>query len=218
MYSRAGGWSLLVGGALVASACGGGPQPPPQAGEFRGGIPDLSGMSVMVLPVQSSTRLSGAPDPELAFALDDRAPEVSWLMPTRLREVLARSPGVRVALDALEVSSFLRGEVRRIGDPLWGDLLRLAAVTDAEVALIPILVRSAPTADGTEVAIEITAVLLNARSGSVCWTGVVAGETGSATTRVSWRRPRRSWLACLRVRDELGSPREVRWTRRPGRL
>ncbi len=164
MYSRAGGWNLLVGGALVASACGGGPQPPPQAGDFRGGIPDLSGMSVMVLPVQSSTRLSGAPDPELAFALDDRAPEVSWLMPTRLREVLARSPGVRVALDALEVSSFLRGEVTRIGDPLWGDLLRLAAVTDAEMALIPVMVRSAPTADGTAVAIEITAVLLNARS------------------------------------------------------
>ena len=137
-------------------------------------------MSVMVLPVQSSTRLSGAPDPELAFALDDRAPEVSWLMPTRLREVLARSPGVRVALDALEVSSFLRGEVTRIGDPLWGDLLRLAAVTDAEMALIPVMVRSAPTADGTAVAIEITAVLLNARSGSVYWTGVVAGETGSA--------------------------------------
>ncbi len=164
---------------LFTAACGG-RAAPPTAGASQGGIPDLRGVQVMVLPSQSVVGLPVSPDHELAFALAERAPGVRWLTPDDLRRVLARSPGVRIDIDALAVGIFLRGEVQRVGDPLFGDLRRLAAMTDAEVALIPVRVRFRPGTEGVPAATEIAAALVNARSGRVYWFGVVDGVEGVA--------------------------------------
>jgi hypothetical protein len=77
---------------------------------------------------------------------------------------------------------FLRGEVRRVGDPLYGVLRRLGALTGAQVALIPVLVRYRPAGasaapGGTA---EVVAALLDVRSGYVLWFGVEGGEAGPA--------------------------------------
>ena len=79
----------------------------------------------------------------------------------------------------LPVGFFLRAQVERIGDPLFGQLLRLGALANSEVALIPVAIR--PGADGAdgESVVEIVATIVDVRSGRVIWFGVVSGRPGS---------------------------------------
>lgn len=191
--------SLLVLASLTPLGCGG-PGAPPSPGDSMGAVPDLTGVRVMAFPVQSTVGVAGDATAELAFALDARAPGVAWVGPEELRSAAARSPGLNVSVDRLPVSVFLRQEVRRVGDPLYGNLRRMAALVDAEAALIPVRVAYRPVAADAggstpspatgapggdavpsgEGRVEVTAALLDAGSGRVVWFGVVAGETGTA--------------------------------------
>lgn len=127
----------------------------------------------MVLPAQGVDGVAGDADAEIAFALRERGPQVSWIFPAELRALLARNPGVAVRLDALPVGIFRQAQVKRIGDPLYGELRRLAALSDAAVALIPIDVR-ARSQGAAAAGVEITAAAIDARLGAVLWFGVVA--------------------------------------------
>ena len=173
---------LSTGGTLIAAflafGCGGAGSAP-TAGSFEGFIPDLRGERVMVFPVQIPTGVPGDASPEINFALRNRTREVEWIFTDELEAVLARSPTLDSAVRGLPVAFFLRAEVRRIGDPLFGQLLRLGALVDSEIALIPLTVRAeAEGAGGTSV-VEIVATILNVRTGYVIWFGVVAGRPGS---------------------------------------
>jgi len=173
--------SLLVLASVMALGCGG-PGAPPAPGDSRGGVPDLTGVRVMAFPVQSTVGVTGDATAELAFALDARAPGVAWIGPAEMRSAADRSPGLDVSVDRLPVNIFLRQEVRRVGDPLFGNLRRMAALTDAEAALIPVRVAYAPVPAGEpgsgEGRVEVMATLLDVGSGRVVWFGVVAGEAG----------------------------------------
>lgn len=134
----------------------------------------------MVLPAQTVRGPMEGTDPELAYALGERSASVRWVFPSELREVLARSPGVSVRIDALPVGMFMQAEINRVGDPLYGDLRRLAALTGADIALIPVEVRArADTASSGVARVEIAAALLSARTGRVYWFGIVEGESGA---------------------------------------
>ncbi len=146
---------------------------------MRGFVPDLRGMKVMVLPLQRRTGLRDDLDPEIAYALQARGAGPNWIMPDDLARALARSPGLDVPLMALPVGIFLTREVNRIGDPLYGYLLRAAAVTNAQVALIPVEARRRIELDGSSV-VELVATLLDVRKGRVIWFGVVEGRPGTA--------------------------------------
>ncbi|HSG09055.1 MAG TPA: hypothetical protein VLA36_11905 [Longimicrobiales bacterium] len=134
---------------------------------------------MMVLPVQDVMGVAGDADAELAFGLQDRSREVSWIFPPRLQEVLDRSPGMG-RLEGLPVGVFSAGEVRRIGDPLYGDLRRLGAMTDADVALIPLRAAAQP-ADSLGVVVRVSAAVIHVRTGRVLWFGMVAGEPSEAS-------------------------------------
>ncbi|MGD2067659.1 MAG: hypothetical protein PVI57_03165 [Gemmatimonadota bacterium] len=175
--------------ALGLGACGGA-TPPPAAGESRGAVPDLTGTRVMVLPPQRVT-LPGDAEAELTFALEGRAPGVDWVMPDELRRAAEGSPGYDVLVEGLPVGVFERAEVRRVGDPLYGYLRRLAALVDARAALIPVSVRYRP-ADPAESRdepdpttapapgrVEASAALISVVNGRVLWFGVAGGEPGS---------------------------------------
>jgi hypothetical protein len=163
----------------MLGACGGSARPP-AAGESLGGIPDLRGQAVMVFPVQSIRGLGAALDPvaEVSFALEQRAAGIRWILPPEIRRAVQGTPGLDLMADGLPVGEFLRVEVRRVGDPLYGYLRRMAAITGSDVALIPVEARYRPGAEGAAPAIELAATLLNARTGRVYWFGVVEG-TGS---------------------------------------
>ena len=176
--------SLLVGG------CGGGTERPPVPGEARGGVPDLTGARVMVFPAQIVPEVPGGVDAELAFALGERAPRVEWILPAEVRTAARSAPGLDVAVDRLPVRVFLQAEVRRVGDPLYGILRRLGAVTDSQLALIPVAVQHRPPppppdslagqgepGPGT---IQVSAALIALRTGRVLWYGVEEGASGTA--------------------------------------
>lgn len=133
----------------------------------------------MVLPVQDAVAVPGALDAEIAFALQERSgARVRWVMPREMREMLRRSPGMPTRVDGLPVEIFLRARVERVGDPLYGYLRRLAAMTEADLALIPVQVRYRAGDEATPAAVEIAAALVQARTGWVYWFGVVEGEPG----------------------------------------
>ena len=128
----------------------------------------------MVLPVQDVRGVTGDADAEIAFGLQGRGPEVTWIFPARLQEILDRAPGMS-RIRGLPVSAFGRGEVQRIGDPLYGDLRRLGAMVDGDVALIPLLVAAQP-ADSLGVAVQASAAVIHVRTGRVLWFGLVEGD------------------------------------------
>jgi len=79
----------------------------------------------MVFPVQIRTAVPG-----------DRLD-----FPDELEALLARAPAVDSAVRGLPVGIFLSAEVQRIGDPLFGQLRRLGALSGSDIALIPVAVR-----------------------------------------------------------------------------
>ena len=164
---------------LLASGCGSGRVEAPEPGAMRGFVPDLRSIRVMVMPLQRRTGIRDELDAEIAFALKARGAGDNWIMADELARTLARSPGLDVPLSALSVGIFLIREVDRIGDPLYGQLLRAAAVTNARVALIPVEARRRVEPDGSSV-VEVVATLLDVRRGRVMWFGVVEGQPGMA--------------------------------------
>lgn len=162
------------------SACAHNP-PPPGPGTLRGTPPDLSGQRVMLLPAQRVIGVGGDLDSELAFALQERGAGVSWVLPSELDEALERAPGLDTRTHNLPVDLFLAGEVQRIGDPLYGDLRRLGAVANAELAFLPVQAAFEPVADGGEGgAVRLWASLLDVRTGRVLWFAIVEGDPGPA--------------------------------------
>ena len=129
----------------------------------------------MVLPVQLKTGVPGGvlADSELAHALRTRSEGVSWVFPDEMDEILARSPGVSARIRGLPVQMFLQAEVDRVGDPLFGHLVRMAALTGADVALIPVELKY-----GEGEAFLLSAALIRIRTGHVAWYGVSEGDPG----------------------------------------
>ena len=163
--------------AVMAVGCAG-TAPAPSAGESVGFIPDLRGRRVMVFPVQLRAGVAADADPEIAFALRTRTTEVAWIFSEELEAVVARSPSVDTAVRGLPVGVFLSAEIERVGDPLYGQLLRLGALTNSEVALIPVAIGTGGQGVDSTLVVEIAATIVNVRSGQVIWFGVVGGRPG----------------------------------------
>lgn len=128
----------------------------------------------MVLPVQDVRGVAGDADAELGFGLRDRGSTVTWILPDRLEEALARAPGLDTRVHGLAVGAFSAAEVRRVGDPLYGELRRLAALVDAEAALLPVSA-AAVTVPGQGTAVRFAVAVVEVRTGRVLWFGVAEG-------------------------------------------
>jgi len=161
---------------LLVWNCGS-PPPPPGPGESRGALMDLRGLTVMVLPVQlrSGVPQGIQPDPELAHALRTQGEGVTWVFPPEIEEALRRSPAVPSQIRGLPVHVFLQAEVNRVGEPLFGHLIRLGGLTGADVALIPVELKY-----GEGGAYSMSVALVGINTGRVSWFGVIGGGTGEA--------------------------------------
>lgn len=161
----------------------------PEPGFSRGGVPDLRGERVLVLPLQLRHGGHDDAERELLFALESRGPTVDWLGPAELRDRAERSPELAVDLDRLPVERFLQGDLERIGDPLFGYLYRLGALENSSYALIPVRIRDRPVTDGEEgegtpgtaegsgmATAELHTALVRVRTGHVLWYGVTDGR------------------------------------------
>ena len=173
-------WRPLVVGIVVtaAAACGGKTAPPPSPGQSRGVAPDLRGRRVLLLPVQIVAGVAGDPDAELAFVLQDVGREVDWILEAEVAEALVRSPGMDARTRGLPVGRFVQAEVERIGDPLYGQLRRMAALVDADAVLIPVAATFEPNETVTDSGprVRFTTALIEPRTGRVVWFGIEEGE------------------------------------------
>ena len=164
-----------LGLLAVTAACGPKVREAPGPGTTSGIAPDLRGRRVMVLPVQQNLGVRGDPDAELAFGLGERNAGVEWVLPAEVQERLSRSPGIRATLRGLPVAPFLQAEVQRVGDPLYGDLRRLAALVGAEAVLLPVQTALESEA-GADPTVVFWTALIEIRSGRVLWFSVLEGE------------------------------------------
>lgn len=165
--------------ALLVAGCGGpGTAPAPQPGESTGFPPDLRGRRVMLLPIQRIAGVGGDPSAELAFALTDRSEEIEWVLEAEVREVLERSPAIQADTRGLPVSIFLQAEVDRVGDPLYGQLRRMAGLVNADAIVLPVMAsfEANPQIPGSAPRVRLTAAILEPRAGRVMWFGVEEGE------------------------------------------
>lgn len=176
--------SLLV--VLLLAACAQVRQTPPTADSPKPPPPSLAGRSVLVLPSQPAP---GVPrdartgevvpgfDAELAYWLEDLGPRVDWKFPAEIRAALERNAMLAIDIDALAVGSFHVAQVKNIGDPLLGDLRRLAALMNARWALVPVAVAYVPRVEGGRA--EAAVALIDTYGGRVLWYAVMAGEPGA---------------------------------------
>jgi len=169
------GFSFLV--ALLVTGCASSGAVPPGPGYQRGGLPELRGTRVMILPLQLAERVHPDLERELVYALREAEGGGSlWVSPDELALLLQRSPGMEIPLRTLPVRPFLAGELQRVGDPLFGQLYRLGVLSGAGFALLPVEARVAE-GDGPA-PVQLSAALLDTRTGQVLWFGILQGEAG----------------------------------------
>jgi hypothetical protein len=179
-------------GLVLIAACGGSKatENAPPAPATNTPPPVLAGQTVMVFPVQRGYVPVADPtqqhfaidasklDAEIAYWLPQMG-NAKWILPATIQRSITRSPTLGVDMHNLSVAVFQRAQVKRIGDPLFGDLRKLAAVHDASIALIPVAaenIGTTPAAARTQIA---TAVI-NALDGTVIWFGVIEGDDPDA--------------------------------------
>lgn len=168
--------SLLLCALLVACS---GRSAPPEPDWQRGVAPDLQGARVLVLPVQSATHDRQEVDRELFFALSERGAGVEWVETAALAGVRDGGGPTAVAPDNLPVGAFRMGEVRQIGDPLFGEVYRLAALVDARFVLLPVAAVELESSEGHRRGV-LDVVLVEPRTGRVLWRALLQGNSGKA--------------------------------------
>ncbi|MBR9988849.1 MAG: hypothetical protein KFH98_03785 [Gemmatimonadetes bacterium] len=171
---------------------------PPAADTPQQAFPDIGGQRVMLLPVQQVVPAISPPasadttrppralsaeslralEAELSYWVVEHAHRVSWVLPDAVERASSGSAALRINVRDLRVSDFQRSRLQSIGDPLYGDLRRIAAVTDARLALLPIGAVWIPEGVGTG-RVHVAAALIDTMGGRVLWYGVAAGSIGA---------------------------------------
>jgi hypothetical protein len=187
----------MVACVLMLNACAHHAPPPPNPDAPSPHAPDMTSLKVMILPAQPAPAASrahvmaGEPvpglDAELGYFLTEQAPRVQWVPSDVVKKGAANARTINVHPDALSVSQFTSAQLKRIGDPLWGDLRLLGEVINARYALLPFaagFVNGQPTGThASQTRVEIGAALIDTGNGNVLWTGYVAGDYGEDGSR-----------------------------------
>ncbi|HEV8195902.1 MAG TPA: hypothetical protein VGP87_04605 [Gemmatimonadales bacterium] len=160
----------------------------------------LAGQLVAVLPltmVVSDPRLPGGTgleartrtmrwaDSLLGDVLQERAPEVEWILPPALRRTAERAVGVMPSPDKMGQSVMRSATLRSVPDPLRAYLRQLVALSGgARFALIPAVLYLTP-ASGDSITVQLSAVLADGRLGRVMWRTLAkgTGETAEIALR-----------------------------------
>lgn len=126
------------------------------------------GLPAGSLPSERSQALAWA-DSVVAAALQERAPEVTWVLPAELRRVARRSVGLVADPDQMGQAVLRQTSLRTVPDPLRSHLRNLMAVAGGgRHAFVPAAVVVAP-AQGGGVRVVLSAVLADGRSGAISW-------------------------------------------------
>jgi hypothetical protein len=120
----------------------------------------------------------GRADSRIAAILEERAPEVVWVWPDKLRRAARQAPGLLADPDRVATYLLASGSVVAIPDPLWSQMRTLTGVAGDRFALVPAALIYRVAADSISGEAELTLVLVDVRTGAVGWRSVMAA-TGS---------------------------------------
>ena len=123
-------------------------------------------------------------DSLLGYALENRAPEVSWVLPEDLRAMAKRAPTVAPDPDKMGQSVMAAPRLDFMPDPLRSYARSLVAIAGGRHLLIPAAATFSRPGGGP-VKVEISIVMTDARNGRVTWRTLAVGEGASAAVAVS---------------------------------
>jgi hypothetical protein len=107
-------------------------------------------------------------DSIIGSLLEERSPEVKWVLPPALRRAAARAPGMLGDPDRMSTSLLRSSELRQIPDPLRSQMRNLTGVAGGRYALIPASLLFYRTPEGLGRA-ELTLVIADVRTGVIEW-------------------------------------------------
>jgi hypothetical protein len=123
-------------------------------------------------------------DSMMAYALENRAPDVSWVFPADLRAIARRAPGVAPDPDKMGQSIMAAPRLDFLPDPLRSYARSLVAIAGGRHLLIPAAATFSRAAGGP-VKVEMSVVMADARNGRVTWRTLAVGEGATAEVALS---------------------------------
>lgn len=123
-------------------------------------------------------------DSLLEYALENRAPDVSWVFPEDLRAIAKRAPTVAPDPDKMGQSIMSAPRLDFMPDPLRSYARSLVAIAGGRHLLIP-AAASFSRAPGGPFKVELSVVMADARNGRVTWRTLAVGEGATADAAVS---------------------------------
>ncbi len=178
--------------------------PPPKGQNVALATTGLAGQPVAVLPltmIMADRRVPGVAgtaaratlarwaDSLLGDLLTERATEVNWILPPRLRLAAARAAGMMPSPDQMGQAVLRAPNLKEVPDPLRAHLRQLLTLAGgARFAFIPAALALAPAgAAGDSLQVSLSAVLADGRLGRVVWRTVAVGvgETADEAYRAA---------------------------------
>lgn len=115
-------------------------------------------------------------DSLIELFLEERAPEVDWVMPDALRRMARQAPGMLADPDQMGTALLRADGLTKVPDPLRAQMRNLTGVAGNRYALVPAsLAYFAADTPGVARA-ELTMVVAEVRGGTVDWRTVAWGE------------------------------------------
>jgi hypothetical protein len=146
----------------------------------------LAGESIALLPVTLALADSTLRNDSAVTTLGDRthvlrwadsiigesfvgnAPEVTWVLPARLRQLARRNPGMIPEPDQMGQAILRSPKMSKIPDPLRSSLRSLITVTGGRYAMVPAALGLSRDSTGSLRA-DLALALADARGGTVVW-------------------------------------------------
>jgi hypothetical protein len=107
-----------------------------------------------------------------------RSPEVTWVLPPRLRKIARRAAGVVDDPDQMGQAILRSPKMEKVPDPLRSSIRGLVALAGGRLALVPASLGFGPEPNG-QIRADLSLVLTDSRSGKVLWRTVAYGRGAS---------------------------------------
>ncbi|MGH7630641.1 MAG: hypothetical protein ACREOF_14915 [Gemmatimonadales bacterium] len=183
--------ALALALALTLGRAAAGQSPPPKPPKALNTLA-LAGEAIAVLPLTLT-----ASDPALARdsalaclrdrravlrwadsvigeGLRTRAPEVTWVLPPKLRQIARRNPGMVPEPDQMGQAILRSSKLKRVPDPLRTGLRNLTSFTGGRYAMVPAALVFARDTSGALRA-DLSIALADTRTGAVAWHALTWG-------------------------------------------
>lgn len=117
-------------------------------------------------------------DSLIGGGLQERAPEVTWVLPAKLRQIARRNPGMVAEPDQMGQSILRSPKLKRVPDPLRTNLRSLTAFTGGRFAIVPAALAFVRDTSGVLRA-DLSIALADSRTGAVAWHALTWGMGAS---------------------------------------